>query len=288
VSPSRITGPLVIGGVGGSGTRVVAEMSRALGIYMGADLNRASDNLWFHLLLTRPHWYFEQLAQGGPGIAKGLAILEGAMQGRLTLDQEVNAFLAEASADVDRQRLGRKWAKYRIKSLRAAASGQARSPWGWKEPNSHVYLEHLDAHFGPDLRYVHVIRHGLDMAYSSNQQQMHKWRSLYGMDPDEAPSESVVLEYWIRANTRAIDLGRARLGERFLVVNFDALCADPTSGVEQLVRFLGMEPTPALAKQLVGTPSLPQSTGRWQQMGLGPFTPQQLEQVRALGFAVPA
>jgi len=29
------TGPLVIGGVGGSGTRVVAEMARRLGVSLG-------------------------------------------------------------------------------------------------------------------------------------------------------------------------------------------------------------------------------------------------------------
>src|SRR6266550_6138718 len=45
--------PVAIGGVGGSGTRLVAEILRHLGYYMGRDLNEASDNLWFTLLFRR-------------------------------------------------------------------------------------------------------------------------------------------------------------------------------------------------------------------------------------------
>lgn len=37
--------PVAIGGVGGSGTRVVAEIVRSLGYYLGGDLNSANDNL---------------------------------------------------------------------------------------------------------------------------------------------------------------------------------------------------------------------------------------------------
>ena len=37
--------PVVIGGVGGSGTRVAAEMVESLGFFMGDDLNHAHDNM---------------------------------------------------------------------------------------------------------------------------------------------------------------------------------------------------------------------------------------------------
>lgn len=47
------THPVVIGGVGGSGTRLIAQCLRELGYFIGHDLNEPCDNLWFTLLFTR-------------------------------------------------------------------------------------------------------------------------------------------------------------------------------------------------------------------------------------------
>ena len=47
---------LAVGGVGGSGTRVVAEILKECGYFIGGSLNPASDNLWFSYLLRRPDW----------------------------------------------------------------------------------------------------------------------------------------------------------------------------------------------------------------------------------------
>ena len=48
---------IAIGGLGGSGTRAVAEVFKQTGIYMGDDLNRANDNLLFTRLFKNPDWY---------------------------------------------------------------------------------------------------------------------------------------------------------------------------------------------------------------------------------------
>ncbi len=45
--------PVVIGGVGGSGTRLIAQILKDLGYFMGNDLNEANDNLLFPLLFKR-------------------------------------------------------------------------------------------------------------------------------------------------------------------------------------------------------------------------------------------
>jgi hypothetical protein len=282
-----MTSPLVIGGVGGSGTRVVAEMSRAMGIYMGDDLNDASDNLWFRLLLTRPDWYFREKESNGQGIELALNVLEQTLQGRLQKSTEVDALLNEAATDVDRRELGRRWARKRVKTMyRSGSSGIQRDPWGWKEPNSHVYLRELHQHFGTQLRYIHVMRHGLDMAYSSNRRQALNWRRLYDMSADDPLTESTILEYWIRANTRAVEIGQSVLGDHFLVMNFDELCANPSRGVDRLVDYLGMDATPTLRTQLATMPIRPSSTGRWRAAGLSPFTEDQLQRTAALGFPV--
>ena len=45
--------PLVIGGLGGSGTRVIAQLVNDLGFYLGSHLNEPLDNLWFTFFLRR-------------------------------------------------------------------------------------------------------------------------------------------------------------------------------------------------------------------------------------------
>ena len=54
---------MVIGGIGGSGTRVVAQVVRDAGIAIGADLNASLDNLVFSFLFKRTDlWPLEDKA----------------------------------------------------------------------------------------------------------------------------------------------------------------------------------------------------------------------------------
>jgi hypothetical protein len=50
-------GPVAVGGVGGSGTRVIASLVSSLGYQIGNNLNRAQDDLTFTVLFKRPEDY---------------------------------------------------------------------------------------------------------------------------------------------------------------------------------------------------------------------------------------
>jgi hypothetical protein len=55
MDPGQMQLPVVaVGGVGGSGTRLVAHVMLELGYYLGPDLNESLDTLWFTLLFKRP------------------------------------------------------------------------------------------------------------------------------------------------------------------------------------------------------------------------------------------
>ena len=54
---SAAPGPVAIGGVGGSGTRVIAAIVESLGFDPGANLNRPRDDLTFTVLFKRPDAY---------------------------------------------------------------------------------------------------------------------------------------------------------------------------------------------------------------------------------------
>ncbi len=58
---NKETPPVIIGGVGGSGTRVIAELLSKIGYYIGNDLNNASDNLLYTLIFKRPNWFRKTL-----------------------------------------------------------------------------------------------------------------------------------------------------------------------------------------------------------------------------------
>ena len=149
------TPPVVVGGVGGSGTRVVAEMLEALGIFMGDDLNDAHDNMT-------------------------LARVFGSIRDRIQALGPVGAAAAAVAATLD-DLAGAMHRAY-------LAQHDRRAGWGWKVPGNHFILDHLAAAF-PGLDYVHVIRHGIDMAFSANQNQVRDWGRHYGIDVDGQPPE---------------------------------------------------------------------------------------------------
>lgn len=288
-SPS-FPGPIVIGGVGGSGTRVVAQMLLDLGVYMGADRNPAHDNLWFTVLFRKPAWFARHSQRGDQAIDGRLRRFAHAMQGRTPSPSDV-ALFARAALGIALQDGNWKNVRYLRCIATFARAGRVDraeyTGWGWKEPNAHLYIEPLAALF-PDLRYIHTIRHGLDMAYSSNQQQVLRWGPRFGIAPPRDPADMprASLAFWVTANQAAIEAGRARLGDRFLLLNFDALCRDPEPHIAQLVIFLGRDPASVDLAHLASLPKLPPSVGRYRQHDLSVHDPALVQAVRDLGFEV--
>lgn len=299
-------GPLVVGGIGGSGTRVVARILIDMGFYLGADLNRALDNLWFTLLFRRPRW----LDGGRDHIRRESRRGCGVMQ-RALLGERLNAddleFARGAVAELTRGRVrsapsardssngafadyyDADWARGRYETLSAAyrLAPEAALGWGWKEPNSHVFLTELAATFDT-MRFVLVLRHGLDMAFSDNQQQLTNWGAHYGVAPPrhaaDVPRQS--LAFWVAANRRAVDYGEEHLGKRFLVLRYEALCRRPEIEIARLCDFIGHRPEHERFERLVAIPQPSASIGRFRSEDLTVFEDAQLDAVRRLGFDI--
>ena len=159
--------------------------------------------------------------------------------------------------------------------------------WGWKEPNSHIYLEHISEYF-EGLKFIHVIRHGLDMAYSKNQQQLFNWGHFLGVDipsiADLLPKAA--LEYWIVANKRAIAIGELLGTNKFLLLNFDKLCSSPRTEVIKITNFLQLDIKELDETRLYSFLKTPASTGRYKENDLSIFTREDIENVRQLGFEI--
>ncbi|MGH3013317.1 MAG: sulfotransferase family protein, partial [Gaiellaceae bacterium] len=224
----RVPGPNAIGATGGSGTRVVARMMREGGMFTGADLNAYEDALPFGAYSDR--WINEFVQAGGqPAPPELLARMRG------DLDALVRAHLGDLPP-----------------SARV---------WGWKEPRSIYLVPFYDAAM-PSLRFLHFLRDGRDMAFSENQNQLVKHGdALLGDDlrKEKTPVRSIAV--WSRVNSAAADYGETRLGERYLRVRFEDLCAEPAETVRRIYDFFGLDGDAEAAAAAVRPPD---TLGRWQ------------------------
>jgi hypothetical protein len=248
--------PVAVGGVAGSGTRVIAHLVRELGFYIGDELNGALDNLWFGFLLGRPNWYranpaevpvalsaFEKAMRGNPTFdATERAVVRGAVDGKGPqfeepgLDPRATARRAEIAHSMERSQ-----------GPSADAPG-----WGWKLPDTHLFLGQLAVTF-PGMKYVHVIREGVDLTNKEkSERQVRSWGSRFGLEmpADGRPvAASTVLDYWDAANRQALRLGPTLFGDRFLLLHYESVCSHPAATLATVSSFLGVRPDPTAVKE---------------------------------------
>ena len=72
-----------------------------------------------------------------------------------------------------------------------------------------------------------VVRNGIDMAFSTNQQQVAVWGPTAFDEPDMQADAPASLRYWCHVHRRIADL-KEREPDRTLIVSFDQLCQDPS------------------------------------------------------------
>ena len=288
--------PIVIGGVGGSGTRVIAEILHAQGIYLGGDLNAASDNLWFTLLFKRAELFpdDDNLDEMNQGCDLFLKVMMQAQNVGQDVGLDVGPFLTlqdhrflNRLAAEDRLQHPKEWLKQRVDSIQLKFSGQqsdstGNDRWGWKEPNSHFFVPYLESRI-PELRYIHVVRHGLDMAFSKNQNQLAFWgERLLGRPVDVSdPSDS--LSYWCRVHQRVARYADDLQG-RFLSIDFDSFCVEPEKQMPELLDFVGVPSGGANLQDIAIKP--PASTGRFRDHDLSVFRDEDLLFVQETGFSI--
>ncbi|MFW6134056.1 MAG: sulfotransferase [Elusimicrobiota bacterium] len=286
--------PIIIGGVGGSGTRVVAKILKEIGVWMGGFLNKALDNLWFSIIFKRPYWY---LKSSDREKIKNVVLFEKLMikKNNLTKTEKtkVLVLLIKKINTLPHEKMFSSKILWPIKRLVQNKNKQANKnenkyiKWGWKEPNTHIYLPYLKSYF-KNIKYIHVIRNGLDMAFSSNKSQFKTWAKIYGLDmpKNEIEKRKAQLQYWINANKRVKNICKRRLDEdEFVWINFEKLCKKPKEQILKLKKFTGVNKKVNI-KKLSKIPKIPDSSGRFRNFNLDIFNDQQIEEVRDLGYII--
>ncbi|TSA50115.1 MAG: hypothetical protein D4R43_02750 [Sphingobacteriales bacterium] len=276
--------PIVVGGVGGSGTRVVAQMLMEAGVYIGDLLNDPKDNLWFTLLLRRP-----QLVKKNN--LRAIEILLEIFRKRMFNEKlsfietlkvrgAANDFILNEYVKSD------EWYTFPISTSRSLRAKKLidtdKLVWGWKEPNTLFFIPQLAKKF-PEMKYLLLIRNGLDMAFTDNKVQIRNLGNYFGVNGNSLAHS---LEFWIRANNKAIEDGKKYLGKRFKVLQMEELCNHPKEKTKEFLKWAGLECDDLLTEKISLLPKTPSSTNRYKEKDLSIFSKQQLQSVQQLGYNI--
>jgi hypothetical protein len=230
---SNLKSPIVICGTGGSGSRVIVRILRRAGCFFGANLNDAEDSQFFPKLYDR--WVNRYVLRKIAPLCR----------------EEKRLMLRDFTAAVARHRF---------------AMRNDNDPWGWKEPRSIFFLPFLNRQW-PGARFIHIIRDGRDMAFSTNQNQLRKHGpSVLGAEITDAPDPVKSAFLWARLNTEAASYGEVHMAGRYLRVKFERLCTNPQETIVSIFRFLDL-PRVELDLEMVCEVSAPRSIGRWETEG---------------------
>lgn len=230
MNDAQTNSPLIIGGLGGSGTRVVTRVIRRTGRFMGADLPESEDALQLDDFALK--WAVPYMAA--------------------RLREQPLSEAAEMVSDFE-------------EGLRrhVAPIAGTDAPWGFKNPQNIHFLPFLIEQLG-DLRFIHVIRDGRDMAFGGFPRP--RIIDVY-LEPDNAWPESQkplrMIAYWDRANRLAADFGRRELGANYHLVRLEDLCLRTEATIRDVLEFAGRA-SPGLIKNAAAEVSRPDTLGRWQ------------------------
>lgn len=229
--------PIIIGATGGSGTRVIRSLLAHSGVFMGVRLNGPGDAMDFEPFLDD--------------------MINPTLEQTKSLDYELSS-LPPSFSDPAVARLQSIVEQYR-------ADHPAHLPaWGWKNARS-MYILPFIHEVCPQVRLIHLIRDGRDMALSANQNQPRKhYAALFGrplQDP-EHPDPVSAIELWSRANLDAAAWGERHLGGRYIRVRFEELIQKPGETAEHLLAALNLQ---ADSSQAVRDVVVPETFGIWRK-----------------------
>jgi hypothetical protein len=262
-SVNGVGGPVAIGGVGGSGTRVIASMVQSLGYRIGTNLTPAQDDLSFTVLFKRPDFYQDVrgLVPADHPLARASAeVFARVRTGHRGLRSEVLP-MARASVSlpvndgehglkrVGLRTLRRAERLRRLRRVFDATDSASTGPWAWKEPNTLLYLPTLYDVI-PGLSYIHVVRNGLAMAVSANDFQLSNWGRLFGVAEDGRDPQLRQLVYWARVNLAVADFLAGQ--SRSLIVSHERTVLEPDAVAEEIADFLGQPLTDVTRDVIAG------------------------------------
>lgn len=182
-------GPIIIGGIGGSGTRLIAGIIKHAGVYVG---KKSNGTLWgsSNDCKTLHGWYLKYADKA----LKGFDEVECGDIMKRDLFKLIKQFLEDIETDI----------------------------YGWKLTSSILYIKFFNDIFDNNFKFIHLIRDGRDMAISKNRGMYRDYCYLLNDKYDDETIGKAML--WSKLNLYAYVFGPKYLGKRYLLVRYEDLC----------------------------------------------------------------
>jgi hypothetical protein len=242
---------IVVGGVGGSGTRMIITILKELGLNIGNDLNEANDNLTFTLLFK----HLGTLTLSNDNIHNFVKIIKKEIYHSPLSSNEIN--IVDSLSTKGRPGHDYPWIQDRANHLKQlhksnpipryhTKSKPLMDKWGWKEPNSHIIMKSLHELY-PSMKFIMVVRNGFDMAFSTNQNQLRLWGPVflpkeyvkYDKHGHIIYTPRVSFKYWRIIHEKVISESK-QMKSNFLMINYDDMCSHPEKWLIILFDFLNL------------------------------------------------
>ena len=225
--------PLVIGGVGGSGTRVYRALAEMAGYSM----------------LSAP-WPIRAFKKAGQ---------HDTLLMRYFYTKWVDPYLL---GELSRFGKWRMRLSCRLFLWLTGPWSYGGKRWGWKNPRS-AFLVPFFNEIYPSMRYIHVVRDGRDLAFHPHFTFTAHERVTSTADERSLDDHLRKAIHWARVNQMVETSGHDHLQGRYFQSRLEDLCENPREEVTRILSFLGVndEETIERATALVATPA---SLGRWR------------------------
>ena len=222
--------PIVVGALGGSGTRGVVDVLQSGGVWMGTFTGKETRD-------AQPFYNF--------GLRWFPALLAASEEG----------------APLPKELL--RWFESAVQQHLLRVPNPA-SRWGLKHPFTMWYIPLLARRFA-GMKFVHLVRDGRDMALSSNNHLLRYHRESILAGGQGLSNEAAQLAIWAKGNGLAHQRGRALLGDKYLLVRYEDLCGKAEETVERIYRFAGLDYSAALVAETAARLRPSPGIGRWER-----------------------
>jgi len=273
--------PIIIGGNGGSGTRVVAEILIRSGVYLGYDLNESNDNLLFTYLFKHPYRFNKRIDVINSKHKDLFILHEKLIFGKFPTRIRDILNVLRSGWDHACNYYDCKWVLERLINKIRFKKNVISLFWGWKEPHTIFFLSEIKAHY-PNAKFILVMRNGLDMAYTKTDQQMKYWGSYYKIDSKNLGPKNK-FEFWYRSNLKAINMASDIFDEKFLLLKLEELCLNRDTLMRKLFEFVGLNINEILP-EVWSIPQLPESYGRYRKYDTNWIDSDVKRKLRELGY----
>ena len=277
--------PVIIGGSGGSGTRVVAEILKQSGVYIGQDLNKSNDNLLFSYLFKHPNRFAKELNKNDSRLNEIFNLHERLFLGNCPNKIQHLKILWQArnvQLIKPKNRRYRKWVLQRMLKIIQSKSVKP-SLWGWKEPHTGFFLDAIQSYY-PFSKYILVMRHGLDMSYTKTVEQLQYWSGCFEIDPNDLSPRNK-FEYWYQYNKHIIVRANKLFEDRFLSTKMEDLCLKKESSINTLLDFVGIE-VEKIPENILRIPKIPKTYQRYLNHSMEWINDEVRSKLYELGYSM--